>query len=1163
MKHFSLFALVLAALLLAGSPLHAAKVILKITKWSSDGILQQYSNNPGTYPVTQEKLSCIAFGGSPDDCVRSNGTRIFDTTVGALTVGTGENSDGTFSGDEVVREMRKYENVGLTVDNVLIYREDWLYRDTGGGPFDEDPRILSDQDLTNVRSAIANSNLKSKDSVKLIQLLRGRGSWYEIRNNPATLAHLLKFDGLGMEFHVGDYSKAEGEERLDIMALITKWTLDNNKIGYVFTGGTPATYELPARTRATYNALWNRMAALGVEKDSSHLIYFRQGARPGAHAPESENTLSAQIAELIGHVWTASNPDPEPEPGPTSGLVAHWPLDGAPGETTATDASGYGPDGTLHSGAAFANDAVRGNHVVFDGVNDRIDTGFTYALSSTDKFTWAWWAKSTLPSTDTTQQGSIMVGNRYGGTGTEAYEFIKFTPDGAQFANTNISPNPPIGKYGYTVATGEWKHYAMVKDGSSYKFYVNGSFQASTETAFTYNETSPIPFFIGGDGAGGGNEHFNGGIDDVVLYRSALTPQDVSNVMNGIYDLTVTLVALEDAVPLTAETSWSDGAPAHANANYVIPITGHLKSEDGTSTFPGTSLTAEAGGKFQVRSKQGSGEVTTVDQLILEGGSSFTTGNFAELAAGTGNDETNVLDGHITNSGFSRFTTYGKVGGSNINRSLKVQSRIVGSGRIQAFENSADGISSVIIEYPDNSFHGTWEIAPGSTLVFDDAGAVGTANIEVLAGGVLEIKGNWSTGAGLAVADAPDTNIKLGIYGWKIPDLILGSASVADGVYTAADLNALTTNPVFTGFGTITVGAGLPGGPIAHWKLDESPGTPFAIDSSGGGNAGTLLPGATFIVDPTRGPVASFDGNLGRITTEFTYTLSSSDDFTWTWWAKRTATGSNGAVMVGNRYPENRPDGERYEFIKFTPIEAQFANVEEAGSVTKYTYTAIPLNEWKHYAMVKSGTQYRWYENGELIKTENFSYSEDTPIPFNIGGDDDGSGTKTGEHFTGLIDDVVLYGRALGPIEVEFVQEGIYSDLPTSELEAFRKRNFGTTKNTIPAADDYDANFDGESNLLEFATGQDPYANTFAEVSVTFNEANLEFHYTRSNAAMADGMTFQVEWSDTLLEGSWSMSEVVDVLDTENPGDSETVNHVATVPLGVSGRRFVQLKVTP
>lgn len=149
MKYFKLVAWVFAALSLAGSPLHAAKVILKITKWSSDGILTQYSNNPGTYPVTQEKLSCIAFGGTPDDCVRSNGTCIFDTTIGAMTVGTGNSplnkggsgggggGDGARTGRLVVSsgsDLLKTGGAGglgqitissLELPNLSTHREDW------------------------------------------------------------------------------------------------------------------------------------------------------------------------------------------------------------------------------------------------------------------------------------------------------------------------------------------------------------------------------------------------------------------------------------------------------------------------------------------------------------------------------------------------------------------------------------------------------------------------------------------------------------------------------------------------------------------------------------------------------------------------------------------------------------------------------------------------------------------------------------------------------------------------------------------------------------------------------------------------------------------------------------------------------------------------------
>ena len=119
--------------------------------------------------------------------------------------------------------------------------------------------------------------------------------------------------------------------------------------------------------------------------------------------------------------------------------------------------------------------------------------------------------------------------------------------------------------------------------------------------------------------------------------------------------------------------------------------------------------------------------------------------------------------------------------------------------------------------------------------------------------------------------------------------------------------------------------------------------------------------------------------------------------------------------------------------------------------------------------------------------------------------------------------------------------------------------HFGTDE--LTGADGFDANFDGESNLLEFATGQNPHANTLARKEMEMNGANLEFRYTRSKAATEDGIQFAVQWSDTLLPGSWSIAGVTDIPDTGNPGDSELENWIATLPTGSEGKRFIHLKV--
>lgn len=125
--------------------------------------------------------------------------------------------------------------------------------------------------------------------------------------------------------------------------------------------------------------------------------------------------------------------------------------------------------------------------------------------------------------------------------------------------------------------------------------------------------------------------------------------------------------------------------------------------------------------------------------------------------------------------------------------------------------------------------------------------------------------------------------------------------------------------------------------------------------------------------------------------------------------------------------------------------------------------------------------------------------------------------------------------------------------------QAWRYQYFGTTANTGTAADTFDSNRDGETNLMEFATGQSPHTNTHARPTVVKVGATLEFTYTRSLEAMADGVTFTVEWSDTLAAGSWTHAGVTEEL-LDNDGTKQTMK--ATVAAGAGDRRFLRLRIS-
>lgn len=116
-----------------------------------------------------------------------------------------------------------------------------------------------------------------------------------------------------------------------------------------------------------------------------------------------------------------------------------------------------------------------------------------------------------------------------------------------------------------------------------------------------------------------------------------------------------------------------------------------------------------------------------------------------------------------------------------------------------------------------------------------------------------------------------------------------------------------------------------------------------------------------------------------------------------------------------------------------------------------------------------------------------------------------------------------------------------------------------STSNSGPAADTADSDQDGLVNLLEFALALNPTASSVVPVQSGRNSGSFKFTYTRSKAALSDGVLYFVEWSDDLKSGSWTSEGVTSLVLEE----SELIQIIeATVPPGPEGKRFVRLRVT-
>lgn len=258
--------------------------------------------NPNEFPVCKKHISLMHFDGKPAPEKRA----LFDTNKAIIEIGA-YGKGARFTGKRVLSRLKSYEACGWDVFGIFVYREDWLGKNGTGGPFSIDRRILSQQDIDNIKSAIKKSNLKCKNSLKIIQLLGGRvkgqrGNTF-LKMDARMKEYLKQFDGIGTECHIRDNLREEGRTTLRAMAAMAKWAELNNKLALVFMGGGPRTYKDLPKAQATYQYLWKEMDKVGVKRNAAHLIYFRQGAWDGgktAFLPEtSKTTITHQQKWLI------------------------------------------------------------------------------------------------------------------------------------------------------------------------------------------------------------------------------------------------------------------------------------------------------------------------------------------------------------------------------------------------------------------------------------------------------------------------------------------------------------------------------------------------------------------------------------------------------------------------------------------------------------------------------------------------------------------------------------------------------------------------------------------------------------------------------------------------------------------------------------------------
>src|SRR6185437_140650 len=203
----------------------------------------------------------------------------------------------------------------------------------------------------------------------------------------------------------------------------------------------------------------------------------------------------------------------------STGLVAAYSFSEGSG-TTVADASGNGNNGTV-SGATWSASGKFGSALSFNGTSSLVSVPDAASLRLSAGMTLEAWVN---PSAVTSAWRDVIY------KGNDNY-FLE--------ATSSASSEPGVGgTFGGSegdvegtaaLAANTWSYLAGTYDGSTLRFYVNGTQVASlAHTGMVASSTNPLQ--IGGDSIYG--QFFAGLIDEVRVYNVALSAAQVQSDMN-------------------------------------------------------------------------------------------------------------------------------------------------------------------------------------------------------------------------------------------------------------------------------------------------------------------------------------------------------------------------------------------------------------------------------------------------------------------------------------------------------------------------------------------------------------------------------------------------------------------------------------------------------
>ena len=651
-----------------------------------------------------------------------------------------------------------------------------------------------------------------------------------------------------------------------------------------------------------------------------------------------------------------------------SGLTGYWALNEGTG-TSILNSAVVGGSTSLTGTPSWVTGQV-GSALDFDGIDDTANVAYDAAFTSSTMLTYSFWAKPDL------NDGYGILGS-LNGENSSSYGRISIDNAGVQagtpqvFILRNIGGATTTRTVTFTYPVSTWFHYVYTYDGVSERVYINGSLSGEWAQTGTFASNTEFGLVLGRGHTVA--QYYDGALDEVRMYNRALSATEAAQL-------------------------YRYSGPAAADSGLV----GHW-------SFNGTDTTST-----KAYDRSGTGNTGTLS------GPAIAEGKVGQALLFDGVDDNVNLDNPSALQSLTDFSmaAWIYVDSDRGASTDYIVSQYDGGGIAEgdflwyvdtndALVVNIDGATAAVTSsaITENEWHYV-------ALTVD-----GDDRIDLYVDGTLNVSDTAIGTTAPYLHNANDLKIGSMHAGTNPFQGIIDEVRMYNTILTAAQIQSLykqgQSDEVNTGASQAQGTGRLDSGLAGYWKLDDGSGT-NATDSSTNGNAGTLTLGPTWTTGQIGGAV-SFDGVDDYIDTDNGSSMDNLTQLTHAMWIYPT---SDNGFLIAKRNSGGGHDGFR---LTSGTLQGWISNFVADSVARSTSSTTVSLNVWSHVAMTYSHAgdkKVRLYINGSEVAyseqdTNPSGTDTDTGFDFYIG-----TSQLQGAPFTGNIDEVRIYNRALSADEV-------------------------------------------------------------------------------------------------------------------------------------------------